>query len=171
MFWTVFFAVLLALIVYEIFKNFPELFIVIRKILKRILIIWLWIGVILWIYLLVDYYWKDLKEILLVILGLIVIGWIYIGVSFLYRYTKQYIKYKKRKKLGLIKEGVKISSFLSEEYEKERYNKLSKKQKEIEDERAIKWPRIMFFCLIAIPILLLAVIIISLIVEAVKDFL
>ena len=88
-----------------------------------------------------------------------------------YNFLKLYLTYKKRKKLGLIKEWFKYSSFLDEKFEKEWYDNLTKKQREIEDKRASKWPKVMFYCLIAIPVLLLAVMVIFFLVEAIKEFL
>ena len=170
MFWTIFFAVLLALIVYNIFKN-PELlellWTIFWKILKRVFIGWFCLLLIWWIIYLIDNHWEDILWILVVI-------WFFVGAWLLvagYNFLKLYLIYKKRMRLGLIKEWVKYSSFLDEKFEKEWYDNLTKKQREIEDKRASKWPKIMFYCLIAIPVLLLAVIVIFFLVEAIKEFL
>ena len=113
----------------------------------------------------IDNHWED-------ILAILIIVWFFVGVWLLvagYNFLKLYLRYKKRKKLGLIKEGVKYSNFLDEKFEKKRYDDLTNKQKEIEDKRASKWPKIMFLCLIAIPVLLLLVIIVFFIVALIKD--
>ena len=164
MFRTVFFAVLLALFVYNLFKN-PDLLELVRKIIKPLLIIgFVWGLILLWI-VLIDAYSDEAKEILIVILWLVAVWLVASGII----YLKVYLKYRKRKKLGLIKEGVKCLSFLDEKFEKERYDKLTKKEKEIEDNRASRWPKVMFYCLISIPVLLLLVFVIFFIVEAIKD--
>lgn len=159
MFITVFSAVLLALLVYRFLTKATdgqkEKFL---DFIKIVVIIWIILAIIVGVVSLIYLYRWEIANIFIFLLWCILAGLPFVlCVLFL-----SWRKFKKRKELWIIQEGIRRSDF-SSDFEKKRYESLTKKEKEIEDERAKKWSKNVLWWLITIPLLLLIWVIILLV--------
>ena len=164
MFFSVFSAVLLALLVYRfLIKSTKEQKETILWFIRWVLVIWLLLAIVGGVIALIYNYRHEIANILLFILWLAAIGLpIVLWMLFI-----SWRKFKKRKELWLIKDWVKQSDF-SDKFEKSRYQWLTQNQKLIEDRRANKSSVMLLWGLVAIPLLLVVWVIILGIFTAVK---
>jgi len=156
MFFTVFSAVLLALLVFRLLTNATsEQKEWILNLIRWIFILWLVSAIIIWISVFVYSHWSWISNLLEFLLGFLLI-WLLISLPIwsIGMYSS-WRRFKERKKLWLIKDGVKRWDF-NDEFEKKRYKALNKQQKEKEDKRANSSSRTVLWVLITIPLLLLA---------------
>ena len=117
-------------------ESFHDLLWLIWIIVKYLLMIFIWLCVlwgIIWLIITIFKRWKRLTILLLIILWLILLFLIPIWIGILH----EIFKFRKRKELWLIKDGVKRKDFMDPEFEKKWYDSLSKEWKEKEDERSL----------------------------------
>ena len=151
MFFSVFSAVLLALLVYRFLtKATNEQKEKILNIIRWLLLIWLFFAIIGGIVSLIYFYRSQIANIFIFLLFL-VLWWL---PFVLWGLFLSWRKFKERKRLWLIEDWVKRWDF-NDEFEKKRYENLTKHQKEIEDKRTKKKSKAVLWWLIAFPLLLL----------------
>ena len=148
MFRTVFFAVLAALLVYNFLSNSnnDQRSGIYKLIIGIVIIWWIWYLIMLLIWLVIWYRDKILDisfKILLWILWLAIYWWIIL--------LFQYLKFRQRMKLWIIKKWTKFWGFNEEDWNKN----LTKNEKEIEYKRVNKQWKVLLWSLISIPLLLI----------------
>ena len=148
MFRTVFCAVLVALLVYNFLSNATndQRSGIYTLIIGIVIIWWIWYLIMLLIWLVIWYRDKILDisfKIFLWILWLAIYWWIIL--------LFQYLKFRQRMKLWIIKKWTKFWGFNEEDWNK----KLTKNEKEIEYKRVNKQWKVLLWSLISIPLLLI----------------
>jgi len=148
MFRTVFWAVLAALLVYNFLSNATndQRSGIYKLIIGIVIIWWIWYLIMLLIWLVIWYRDKILDisfKILLWILWLAIYWWIIL--------LFQYLKFRQRMKLWIIKKWTKFWEFNEEDWNKN----LTKNEKEIEYKRVNKQWKVLLWSLISIPLLLI----------------